>query len=50
LASTIKTTMDQCPWMRVPFSMTNIRARIRTDKKRLDKLIAEECDLNDSRR
>ena len=42
LAQTIKATMDQCPWLKVPFSTTNIRARIRTDRKRLDALLKED--------
>ena len=42
LAETIKTTMDQCSWLKAPFSTTNIRARIRTDQKRLEGLLQTE--------
>jgi len=46
LAQTIKTTIDQCSWLRTPFSTTNIRARIRSDQKRLDAILATEtCNV-----
>ena len=41
LAETIKATMDQCSWLRAPFSTTNIRARVRADQKRLAALMED---------
>lgn len=38
LAETIATTMKLCPWLKVPLDTTNLRARIRSDRERIEEV------------
>jgi hypothetical protein len=38
LGGTIRRTMELAPWLKTPFDTTNIAARIRRDKKRIEAL------------
>jgi hypothetical protein len=48
MARNAEETMRLCPWLRAPFDATNLRAAIRRDKERIDRIEAQRARVREA--